>query len=51
MREYSFNSSSTYNDSVMFQFSLRTIGGNSVTQNLAATSIGVPGFSIPGFTK
>jgi LPS-assembly protein len=53
IREYAFNSSSTYNEAVMFQISLRTLGGNMVTQNLAATSVGVPGFSasIPGATR
>jgi LPS-assembly protein len=52
IREYAFNSNSTYNEAVMLQLSLRTIGGNSVTQGLSATSVGVPGFttSLPGVT-
>jgi LPS-assembly protein len=53
VREYAFNSSSTYNEAVMFQVSLRTIGGNTVTQNLSSTSVGVPGFAmgVPGTTR
>jgi hypothetical protein len=53
IREYAFNSSSTYNEAVMLQISLRTIGGNSMTQNLSSASVGIPGFStgFPGLSK
>ena len=52
IREYAFNSNSTYNEAVMLQLSLRTIGGNTVTQNLASTTVGAPGFTtaFPGLS-
>ena len=43
--EYNYNGSLTYNHAVMLQLSLRTIGGNTVTQNLASTTVGAPGFT------
>ena len=38
IREYAFNSNSTYNEAVMLQLSLRTIGGNTVTQESSSTT-------------
>jgi LPS-assembly protein len=51
IREYAFNSNSTYNEAVMFQISLRTLGGPTVTQGISGTSIGIPGAAgIPGLS-
>jgi LPS-assembly protein len=46
-KQYAYNSTATYNDAVMFQLSLRTIGGNVLSQGLssASGSVGVPGFA------
>jgi LPS-assembly protein len=48
-KQYAYNSNSTYNDAVMFQLSLRTLGGNVISQGLspAGSSVGVgaPGFA------
>ncbi len=44
VRSYAYNSNSTYNDTVMFQVTLRTIGGNTVTQGVS-TSADVPGIT------
>jgi LPS-assembly protein len=41
--EYSYNATTTYNQSIMVQMSLRTIGGNAITQNLTAIDTGIPG--------
>jgi LPS-assembly protein len=52
IREYAYNSNSTYNEAVMFQLSLRTIGGNVVSQGLSTNNVGTPGFGtgIPLFS-
>jgi len=46
-KQYAYNSNATYNDALMFQLSLRTIGGNVVSQGLSSASGGV---TAPGFT-
>jgi LPS-assembly protein len=38
--EYAYNSTTTYNHTVMFQLSLRTLGGNTVSQGLSTPSGG-----------
>ena len=46
--DYAYNSTTQLNHTVMFQISLRTIGGNTVSQglsNLGAVSAGIPGLS------
>jgi len=47
-KQYAYNSNATYNDTIMFQLSLRTIGGNVVSQGVSAAtigSVGAPGFA------
>jgi hypothetical protein len=39
--EYSYNSTATLNHSIMFQLSLRTLGGNSVSTNVSALNAGL----------
>jgi LPS-assembly protein len=43
--EYTYNATAQYNQSVMFQVSLRTLGGNSVTQSLTSVDTGIPGIT------
>ncbi|MEA2936860.1 MAG: LPS-assembly protein [Alphaproteobacteria bacterium] len=43
--EYAYNSNQRLNHTVMFQFSLRTIGGNSFSTGLAALNQGIPGIT------
>jgi LPS-assembly protein len=43
--EYTYNSTLQYNQSVMLQLTLRTIGGNAVTQSLSTVDTGIPGIT------
>ena len=43
--EYAYNATTTYNNTVMFQLSLRTLGGNAVSTGLNSS----PAASLPGF--
>jgi LPS-assembly protein len=43
--EYAYNATTTYNRTIMFQLSLRTLGGNSVSQGLSSNGLGIPGLS------
>jgi LPS-assembly protein len=45
MTEYAYNSNSTYNHTIMFQVSLRTLGGNVVSQGLSSLPTSVPGLN------
>jgi LPS-assembly protein len=45
LSEYAYNGTSKFNNTVMFQVSLRTIGGNTTTQGISAANAVVPGLS------
>jgi LPS-assembly protein len=43
--QYSYSSTTTYNHTVLFQISLRTLGGNSFSTGLGSTDLGLPGIT------
>ncbi len=43
--DYAYNSTTQLNHTIMFQISLRTIGGNTVSQGVSGTGFGIPGLS------
>jgi LPS-assembly protein len=45
LSEYAYNGTSKFNNTVMFQVSLRTLGGNTTTQGLSAANATIPGFT------
>ena len=45
LSEFAYNGTAKFNNTVMFQLSLRTIGGNTTTQGLSAANMVVPGLT------
>jgi LPS-assembly protein len=45
LSENAYNGTSKFNNTVMFQISLRTLGGNTTTQGLSAANAAIPGLS------
>jgi LPS-assembly protein len=43
LSEFAYNGTSKFNNTVMFQISLRTLGGNTTTQGLSAANAVIPG--------